>query len=289
MRQNKLTSLMIAVLSATCVSHSQAGELTTIFDRQRSDFTARDSGSYCAEGSRVKVVDTSVPIDQFFLDKMKSFGVEVIARYYGYTNEDRPPDDSPVSDFQSNKVIKKAEVALIKKNEMASIAVFQYLSQSEATFANWRIRAPADADRALALADQLGQPKGTTIYFGADGDFVHNLKRGCVRQDIGAGNCTGEILEYFSIVSDRVVKQGYVVGVYGSGATCKLLTGKKFATRCWLDFSLMHSDRKFGLKSDKTALEQLAEAKSEQQVRTCGRSLDFNKIRSRDFGQFAYN
>jgi hypothetical protein len=281
---------MIAMLSAAYAGASQAGELTTIFDRQRADFTTRDSASYCSRNSQIKVVDTSVPLDQIFLDNMKSFGVEVIARYYGYTDKNRPPDDSAVSEFQSNKVIRKFEVDLIKKNEMASIVVFQYLSQSESTFANWRIRAPADADRALALADDLGQPKGTTIYFGADGDFVNNYDRACVKQKKGAGNCTKEILEYFSIVSDRVVKQGYVVGVYGSGATCKLLTEtKRFATRCWLDFSLMHSNREFGLKSDKTALEQLTEAKSEQQVRTCGRKLDFNKIRSRDFGQFAYN
>jgi hypothetical protein len=280
---------MIGLLSVTYVGASSAGELTTILDRQRSHFATGDSASYCFKDSQVKVVDTSAPINQVFLDRMKSFGVEVIARYYGYTNKYLPPDGSAVSEFQSNKVIKKFEVDLIKLNEMASVAVFQYLSQSEATFANWQIRAPADANRALALADQLDQPKGTTIYFGADGDFVHDLKRACAPYGNGAGNCTKEILEYFSIVSDRVVKQGYTVGVYGSGATCKLLIEKGLATRCWLSFSPNHFGRQFGLNSEKTVLQQLTEAKSGREKQMCGRSLDFNRIRSRDFGQFAYN
>jgi hypothetical protein len=176
---------------------SFAGDLATIFDRQRKNFLfGKSSSYYCYPNSAVKVVDTAKPLDQDFLDEQKDFGVEVVARFYGYTDTDRPPYGNSVGLFQTKKVITSSEVEMLKQKGMASIAVFQYLSDEESTFANWKVRAAADASRALKLAEELGQPKGTTIYFGADGDFVHNLKRTCRRYEEGSGNCTNEVLNF---------------------------------------------------------------------------------------------
>jgi Domain of unknown function (DUF1906) len=270
------------------VGASFAGDLTTIFDRQRKNFQSGKSSSYCYPNSAVKVVDTSKPLNQDFLDEQKGFGVEVVARFYGYTDTDRPPDGNSVGRFQTKKVIKNSEVKMLKKNGMASIAVFQYRSNEESTFANWKVRATADARRAMTLAHQLRQPKWTTIYFGADGDFVHNLKRTCRRYEEGSGNCTNEVLEYFSLLSDLVGKY-YNLGVYGSGSSCKLLTEKQKVKHCWLNFSPGHAGREFGLKYSKTVLRQLSEAKAPPEQQKCGgRSIDFDQVRAKDFGQFFY-
>lgn len=287
----KRVFLATFVTGVLFIRASGANDLTTIMDRQRVDFGSDRSSAYCSPDSKVKVVDTSALLDKPFLEKMKLFGVEVIARFYGYTDANRPPDGNKVGTFQSNKVITSAEVNMLRLPglHMASIAVFQYLSQTEATFSNWKVRATADANRALTLARQLGQPASTTIYFGADGDFVNDTDRSCVKPDKGAGNCSREISAYFSVVSNLMHKAGYDVGVYGSGAACKLLTESGDVKFCWLDFSTGHSGRQFGLTSSKTVLRQLAEARSSSEQNECGRAIDFSEVRAKDFGQFFYH
>lgn len=286
---------IISALALFSIGEGSASEKGSIFERQSKELQSMDfnpskpSGDYCFSEANIKIVDTSVQVDPDFLRRMKSFGVEAIARFYGYTNEDRPPDGSKVTPFQAQKVITENEIRLLKINGMTSIAVFQYLSDSEETFANWKVRAAADANRALDLASKLKQPKKTAIYFGADGDFVHNLKRPCKRVDKDkVGNCTQEVRNYFSTVSDLLKKRDYNVGVYGSGATCEMLTRKGLVKYCWLSFSTGHTNRQFGLTSEKTVLRQLVEAKSAKDVAKCGRRIDFNQASAKDFGQFNY-
>lgn len=311
----------------------------TIFASQRGSFETDLSGEYCYPQSGVKVVDTSAPIDAGFLTRMASFGVEVVARYYNYSEDALPPGVSLETwravpqwrlDLQNRKLITAREVALLKAHGMSSIAVFQYQSDQEATFANWRIRGPADAKRALDLAKQLGQPIGSTIYFGADGDFVHHYDRPC-GDDVAAkpNRCVDEVAMYFTEVSEPVQAAGYDVGVYGSGATCKLLTEAGLVSHCWLNSSVGHTGRAFGETSKFTVLRQLLDlqkyrtpkpakpvrARFETEVafleafdtytqdlaahetglklrdaalERCGRDLDFNVVRSPEFGQFVY-
>jgi len=138
----------LIILQLFSIKVSDAGDLKTILDRQRSNFPSENSSTYCSAGSNIKVVDTSSPVTATYLDRLRKFGVEVVARYYGYTDTDLPPDGSVPTAFQIAKVIKSGEAELLSSNGMASIAVFQYHSQNEATFANWKVRAPADAKRA---------------------------------------------------------------------------------------------------------------------------------------------
>ena len=76
--------------------------------------------------------------------------------------------------------------------------------------------AELDAQAAITQAKLVGQPSGTAIYFGIDFDPKPEM--------------TGRIVEYFTIVSGVLKDNGYLVGVYGSGATLALLKAKRHET-----------------------------------------------------------
>lgn len=74
-------------------------------------------------------------------------------------------------------------------------------------------------------ADVIGQPAGTTIYFGVDFDASAAQVRDLVIpyfQGVAAG---------FATLADL---PGYAVGVYGSGRTCKAVLDAGLATHAWL-------------------------------------------------------
>ncbi|HLK59377.1 MAG TPA: DUF1906 domain-containing protein [Chthonomonadaceae bacterium] len=82
-----------------------------------------------------------------------------------------------------------------------------------------------DAQVALQIAENVGQPKGTPIYFAVDYD---------------ASVTDGRVQSYFQGVRDCFQEAGpidennYFVGVYGSGATCQHLTQIGFVSYTWL-------------------------------------------------------
>ncbi len=90
-------------------------------------------------------------------------------------------------------------------------------------------------DRATGVADgvyarhyaatEIDQPAGSTIYFAVDFDAT-------------AAEIRDRILPYFLGVADAFGQVGgerqYVVGVYGSGATCKAVLDGGLAKRAWL-------------------------------------------------------
>jgi hypothetical protein len=80
-------------------------------------------------------------------------------------------------------------------------------------------KARVDADAALAGAHQLGQPEGSAIYFGVDGNWPNNIP---------------DILGYFAVLKkamdDYPVK--YRLGVYGSGKSCAAV--KEYCSLFWL-------------------------------------------------------
>ena len=93
--------------------------------------------------------------------------------------------------------------------------------------------AQAAHDRA---SNRIGQPAGSTIYFGVDFDAN--------REQIDGG-----ITRYFEAVNEtfRAANNGnlkYAIGVYGSGLTCTKLLDKKLVTFAWLSQSTGHSGTK---------------------------------------------
>jgi len=91
-----------------------------------------------------------------------------------------------------------------------------------------------DAEAAVRQARQVRQPPGTAIYFGVD-------------FNAGADTAPAAV-QYFTIVSEILKANGYLVGVYGNGAALDLLRGKThstgpFAGRTMVDFLWLSAAR----------------------------------------------
>jgi len=112
-------------------------------------------------------------------------------------------------------------------------------------------------DRASGVADALysrtygaeiiRQPRGSAIYFAVDFDVTPDIIK-------------KRIIPYFQAVADTFAgaagSADYVIGVYGSGVTCKAVLDAGLAQRAWLSQSVGWSGYAAFLKSGRWALSQ---------------------------------
>jgi hypothetical protein len=221
--------------------------------------------AYCKANNGMHVADTSLILTDKFLQKMKSTGVDTVARYYEYENE-----------TQRGKRLRKSEIQLIADHGFNLLVVFQHKSGKPGTFLNWKKRGPADARRALAMAAEMAQPAGSGIYFSVDNDLVGHSP--WLRYYNKA------VLSYFREINRVFAGSGkkYQVGVYGSGATCKMLRAGKLVKYCWLSFAKKHQGTQEAIRTRLYNLRQMPEG-------MCGgREVDFNRANPAfaDYGQF---
>lgn len=82
-----------------------------------------------------------------------------------------------------------------------------------------------DAQHAPALAVATGAPTdgSVALYFAVDGDCSADID--------------GPVAAYFKIVHAAAKAAGFAVGVYGSGAVCKMLIGLGYVSKTWLSQS----------------------------------------------------
>ncbi len=158
----------------------------------------------CPAPGVFQAVDVSEPVNQHFLDAMKQLKIKTVIRYFDHTNE-----------TLRGKTLKIPELTLIAKNGFDSAVVFQHNNNQLATFTE--TRGTSDAKRSLELAAGLAQPKGSSIYFGVDGDFP-----------------SAPVKAYFGKAAPLIRALGYKIGAYGSGQTCTLLLDAKLIDSCWL-------------------------------------------------------
>jgi hypothetical protein len=134
------------------------------------------------------------------------------------------------------KILSEGERKLIHDNHMNIGVVFQHRNSCERTWRDSK-RATYDADRALAMAQQLSQPKGTAIYFGVDGADQNFKEHRKLEEGVGL------IKSYFAVVSKKLKSAGYEVGVYGSGLSCRILRDEERSVKyCWLSMSPGHPE-----------------------------------------------
>jgi hypothetical protein len=86
--------------------------------------------------------------------------------------------------------------------------------------------AQLDARAAVAQAKLVGQPAGTAIYFGIDFDLETERSE--------------QVIQYFTIISNALRDQGYLVGVYGSGAALALLKAERHKAGRYVDQPLVN-------------------------------------------------
>ncbi len=166
------------------------------------------AASKCPNRLHAKAADLSGQMTDKFLKTIKASGVSTIARYYDYPDETLP-----------GKTLTQAERDLVAARGMSLVVIFQHHNDQFTSFTP--ARGDGDAVRALELAARFGQPKGSAIYFGVDGDWESDAEQ-------------ATILAYFQAAHARVAPAGYRVGVYGSGLTCKTLKAAGMASLCWL-------------------------------------------------------
>jgi hypothetical protein len=211
---------------------------------------------YCTKNSGAAAVDTSVPVDDAFLRKMKEVGVGTIIRYYDHVDE-----------TIRGKTLHKSERDLIASRGFAIAVVFQHYNQRFTSFTPER--GAADAERSLVLAEENSQPRGSAIYFGVDGGWKTAKE-------------LANIEAYFRVVGAGLAGSGYRIGVYGSGLVCRTLLGKGLAELCWLSNARTWPEYEPYRRSLKWKLLQRLES------RCAGRGVDFNLTNGADtdFGQF---
>ena len=217
---------------------------------------AAQAADYCTKNSGAAAVDTSVPVDVPFLDKMRDVGVGTIIRYYDHVDE-----------TIRGKTLHRTERDLIFSHGFAIAVVFQHYNQKFASFTPER--GAADAERSLVLAAENAQPPNSAIYFGVDGGWKTPEQ-------------LASIEAYFRAADAGLAGSGYRVGVYGSGLVCRTLLGKGLAELCWLSNARTWPEYEPYRKSLKWKLLQRLES------RCGGRGVDFDLTNGTDtdFGQF---
>jgi hypothetical protein len=211
---------------------------------------------FCSNDSRVEAVDSSAPVHQAFLSRMKAIGISTIIRYYDHEDETLP-----------GKTLRRGERDLIVMNDFKMGVVFQHRNNKFASFTARRGR--QDGERARLLAAENSQPLGSAIYFGVDGPWSSPYE-------------LANIAAYFTEANAALAGSGYRIGVYGSGLVCNTLLASGVAELCWLaapsawpDFHTYYHTRKWKLVQLPT-------------TQCGGRSVDFNLANGvdRDYGQF---
>jgi peptidoglycan hydrolase-like protein with peptidoglycan-binding domain len=188
-----------------------------------------------------------------FSDRIFGEGMKFVARYY--------------SDF-SSKTLTPAEAQQLSSRGVGLIAVFEDSNNSVDLFST--DIGKSHAAKALQLAAAIGQPAGTAIYFAVD--FDPTLE-----------NVQGPISDYFNALQGALAAATaqYVLGVYGSGLTCRVLRDSGLATFTWLSCST--GFREYSTFRPQADIVQLA---PERNLFDGQLSIDDDIAQSEEFGVF---
>lgn len=156
-----------------------------------------------------KGVDASVPCTAA-LACFKQNGIEFVGRYYAN---------------HGSKVLTLAEAQAISGAGLRIVAVWEDGSPTQASYFSYA-KGVDDGTSAYHDAQSLGQPVASPIYFAVD-------------YDASSADISGPVNDYF-----RGIQAGFQaaaaggpvhpVGVYGSGAVCQFMLGRRLAQYAWL-------------------------------------------------------
>lgn len=137
------------------------------------------------------------------IPQIKAAGLGFVARYFS---------------FNGAKNLSASEAQRLSAAGIKIVSVFEARGDVYSSFT--AAQGAKDAAQALQLAAQVGQPKGSGVYFAVD-------------FDASADQIAGGISAYFAAVNDALHGQ-YRVGVYGSGLVCESLGDAGLAELFWL-------------------------------------------------------
>jgi hypothetical protein len=172
----------------------------------------------------MSVVDVSTNVSDG-IGILKSRGVTILGRYYS---------------SRSWKRLTKYEAKLVSENGLKLFTVFEDDGDPELT----EDQGVHHAQMALAQAQQVGQPKGSAIYFA-----LEHLPHG-----YNASHIDG-VVRY--VTGLRSVLNGhYKVGVYSDGVICAALLDRHLAEFTWLSASTSFPGTKDFYASDRWSVAQ---------------------------------
>ncbi len=134
-----------------------------------------------------------------------------------------------------NTVLSKDELKALRDHDLTVATVFQYFSGGSGRSFQNPSKKINDVLCARHSADNMKQPEGSAIYFGAD----FNLDGGSPaawEKNIKA------IKEYFEYAHAEVAKDGRKIGVYACGKTCEILQQEGWDMFYWNSASIGYWD-----------------------------------------------
>jgi hypothetical protein len=192
---------------------------------------------------------------------LRQNGVDTIIRYYCRRTS------------QSEKRLTPDEAAAIIRAGIKLAVVYQGAGNSAASFS--QTNGTQDASHARDYAShQIGQPRGSAIYFAVDYDAT-------------AGDVRSSIIPYFTAVRQAFATASgepeYQIGVYGSGAVCQALLDARLVSLTWVSQSRGFRGTADFVASGRWNLKQGRESN------LCGMSIDSNEANPRlpQFGAFS--
>ncbi len=185
--------------------------------------------------NRAQIVDADFDVSPY-LAQLKSAGVKTIGRYY-----DRAYGSGTGESCYHHplKTLTKAELTAIESAGMSVFVVFQHCGAQCVNFdlqnKETADKGRKDAEAAVRLAEELGQPAETPIYFAIDFDPTPGRDN-----PLPATRIWPSIEAYFDQVAEVLARTPWQVGVYGAGITCQRLKASGKAKYFWLSSSLGH-------------------------------------------------
>jgi hypothetical protein len=185
--------------------------------------------------NRAQIVDADFDVSPY-LAQLKSAGVKTVGRYY-----DRAYGSGKGESCYHHplKTLTKAELTAIENAGLSVFVVFQHCGAQCVNFdlqnKETADKGRKDAEAAVRLAQELGQPAETPIYFAIDFDPTPGRDN-----PLPAARIWPSIEAYFDQVGEVLARTRWQVGVYGAGITCQRLKASGKAKYFWLSSSLGH-------------------------------------------------
>lgn len=186
-----------------------------------------------AKANRAQIVDADFDVTRY-VGRLTAAGIKTVGRYY-----DRVYGTGKGESCYRNatKVLSRSEITAIEQAGMSVFIVFQHCGHDSTNFdlenpetAN---KGRKDAEGAVRLAAELGQPAHTPIYFAVDFDPSPS-------KALPAPRMWPSIEAYFKQINEVFARTKWQVGVYGAGNTCRRLRASALAEYFWVSTSLGH-------------------------------------------------
>ena len=205
-------------------------------------------------------VDTSTPIGDTTAEVLKKNGIKFVCRYYA--------TKAMINNVA--KILTEAEVTCLHGQGLNIISIYEDGGKTFSTE-----RGLSDATEALRLATMLGQPEGSTIYFGVEPDYAD-------QKDL--------IEAYFKAVQETFKTDGrYKVGIYGPAKACNNIKDTLgYAKYSWLGQSNGASNSLIEGNSDYISYDQNEkyDIKQSEPIFYNGIEFDSNTAIKKDYGQW---